>query len=205
MKNRIFSIVLFNLLCFYLTSCYIESGYDISRKLEKSLINLNDKYVIGLLGVITNEEDPNIDLFQKRGSNEFIEFCFSVHKTYKPREKKINIKIINPVYKLKDNEKLLSFKEIKEYDTNLYFCMENNEFKRHSISFEDRKLGYEGGSIFYLYFLGPVKARLLEYVEFDIVITDEEGNVYNHHIRYDIKTRPIFKIGSTLWEYWSSI
>ena len=205
MRKCNFTSIVLGLFCICFTSCYIESGNDISRKLEKSLTNLDDKYVIGLLSFITNEEESNIDLFQKRGSNEVVEFCFSLHKAYKPKEKNINVIIIDPKYKLKDTETLLSFKEIREYNTNLYFFMENNELKRKSVSSENRKFGYEGGSIFYLYFPEPVKARLLEYIEFDISITDEDGNVYNHHLHYDIKTRRVFKIGSTLWEYWSSI
>lgn len=192
-------------MCFYLSSCYIEAGNDISRKLEKSITNLDDKYVIDFLSVITNEEEPTIYLFQKRGSNEFVEFCFSLHKVYQPKEKNIEVEIINPVYKLKDNEKLFVFSEIKDYNADLYYIIAKNELQRHYISSEDRKLGYTGGSRFYLYFPEPVKARLLEYIEFDIAITDEDGNVNNHHLHYDIRTRPVFKIGSTLWEYWSSI
>lgn len=205
MKNHIFSIVLFCLFCFCLTSCYIESGNNISRKLEKSITNLDEKYVIDNIGFHLYGGKPNTDLFQKRGSNEFKEFYFSLHKKYQPKEKNIEVEIINSVYKLKDNEKLFIFSEIEHYNVDLYYNIEKNELQRHYISSEERKLGYAGGTKFYLCFPEPVKARLLEYIEFDISITDEEGNVNNHHLHYDIRTRPVFKIGSTLWEYWSSI
>ena len=97
------------------------------------------------------------------------------------------------------------FKEIKKYDSNLYFIMEENKLQKHYISSEEKKLGYIGGYDFFLYFSKPIKARLLDYIEFDIVITDEEGNVYNHHLHYDVSIKPVFKMGSTLWEYWMSI
>ncbi len=192
-------------MCFFFNSCYIESGYDISKKLEAKETDLDGKYVINGLGFITNEGKPSIDLFQKRGSSELKEVCFYLHKKYQPKEKDVDVEIINSVYKVKDNDNILKFTEVKKSIVNLYYIMKNNELQKYYISYEDKKLGYAGGFGIYLYFPEPIKARSLEYIEFDIIITDEDGKIYNHHLHYDIKTRPVFKMGSTLWEYWMSI
>lgn len=112
---------------------------------------------------------------------------------------------MNSVFKLKNDEKVKFFSGLRKYSVDLYYSWGNNELQQHYVSYEERKNGFIGGYGYHLEFPEPVKARQLEYIEFDISITDEEENIYNHHLHYDIKTRPVFKIGSTLWEYWSGI
>lgn len=209
MKKRIiFKILICLFLCsFYLclTSCYVESGYDVSKKLNKTVTELDDKYILDHFSFIQNGGEPTIDLFQKRGSNEFKKFYFALHKKYQPKEIDINIEITNSVYKLKNDKTHLVFTNIDKSDIGVYYILENNEIKKHYASYEERKNGFIGGYSFFLDFPQPVKARQLEYIEFDLSITDEEGNVYNHHLHYDVSIKPVFKMGSTLWEYWMSI
>ncbi|MCR5289286.1 MAG: hypothetical protein K6E51_04780, partial [Treponema sp.] len=128
-----------------------------------------------------------------------------LHKGYQPKGKDINIEITSPVYKLKNEKVHLIFTKIDKANIDLYYIIENNKLQKLYVSEENRKLGLIGGYSFFLYFQKPVKARQLEYIEFDISITDEEGNVHNHHLHYDVSIKPVFKIGSTLWEYWSGI
>lgn len=205
MKRRIFFRILINIFCLFLTSCYVESGYDVSKKLNKTVTELDDKYILDHFSFIQNSGEPTIDLFQKRGSNEFKKFYFALHKKYQPKEIDINVEITNSVYKLKNDKTHLVFTNIDKSDIGVYYILENNEIKKHYASYGERKNGFIGGYSFFLDFPQPVKARQLEYIEFDISIIDEEGNVYNHHLHYDINTRFVFKIGSTLWEYWSGI
>ncbi len=205
MKKRIIFKILISFICLFLTSCYVESGYDVSKKLNKTVTELGGKYIINDFGFSTYGGDPNTDLFQKRGSNKFESFRFYIQKKYQPKKTDISIEIMNPVYKLKNDEKVKFFSGLRKSSVDLYYSWENNELQRHYVSYEDRKNGVIGGYGYHLEFPEPVKARQLEYIEFDISIIDEEGNVYNHHLHYDIDTRFVFKIGSTLWEYWSGI
>jgi hypothetical protein len=188
-----------------LTACYVEYGCDISKKLNKTVIELEGKYIVDGLGFSTYGGEPNTNLFQKRGSDNFESFYFSIQKRYIPQKKNINIEIKNSVYKLKNNEKVRFFSGYRKSNNDLYYIWENKKLQRHYVSYEERKNGFIGGYSYYLEFQEPVKARQLDYIEFDITITDEEGNEYTHHLHYDITIRTVFNMGSTLWEYWSSI
>lgn len=205
MKRRIFFRILINIFCLFLTSCYVKSGYDVSKKLNKTVTELDGKYVIDCFGFSTYGGHPNTDLFQKRGSNKFESFRFYINKKYQPKETDISIEIMNSVFKLKNDEKVEFFSGLRKSSVDLYYSWENNELQQHYVSYEERKNGFIGGYGYHLEFPEPIKARQLEYIEFDLSITDEEGNVYNHHLHYDVSIKPVFKMGSTLWEYWMSI
>jgi hypothetical protein len=204
MKKYVFMIII-SFFCLYLTACYVEYGCDISKKLNKTVIELEGKYIVDGLGFSTYGGEPNTNLFQKRGSDNFESFYFSIQKRYIPQKKNINIEIKNSVYKLKNNEKVRFFSGYRKSNNDLYYIWENKKLQRHYVSYEERKNGFIGGYSYYLEFQEPVKARQLDYIEFDITITDEEGNEYTHHLHYDITIRTVFNMGSTLWEYWSSI
>lgn len=204
MKKYVFMIII-SFFCLYLTACYVEYGCDISKKLNKTVIELEGKYIVDGLGFSTYGGEPNTNLFQKRGSDNFESFYFSIQKRYIPQKKNINIEIKNSVYKLKNNEKVRFFSGYRKSNNDLYYIWENKKLQRHYVSYEERKEGFIGGYSYYLEFQEPVKARQLDYIEFDITITDEEGNEYTHHLHYDITIRTVFNMGSTLWEYWSSI
>ena len=79
MKKYVFMIII-SFFCLYLTACYVEYGCDISKKLEKTVTELNEKYVLDHFGFFIYGGEPNTDLFQKRGSNKFKTFYFSIHK-----------------------------------------------------------------------------------------------------------------------------
>lgn len=204
MKKYVFMIIII-FFCLYLTACYVEYGCDISKKLEKTVTELNEKYVLDHFVFFIYGGEPNTDLFQKRGSNKFKTFYFSIHKKYPPQKKDINIEIKNFVYKLKNDEKVRFFSGFRKSIIDLYYIWENKKLQKHYVSYEEIKEGFIGGYSYYLEFQEPVKARQLDYIEFDITITDEEGNEYTHHLHYDITIRTVFNMGSTLWEYWSSI
>lgn len=203
-KVLLFMIV--NLFFLSITSCYIETGYKTSKKLKNTVTKLDDDYAIDGLCFYNHGNETSIDLFQKRGSDEFEGFKFSLQKQYQPKENNINIEIKNPIYKLKNDTFPLFISEIRKSSFPLYHSMEYDSEKRIIMEIKEQKLlelikGYD----FHLVFLEPVKARLLEYIEFDLRITDEEGKIHDYHLHYDAKIRPVFKIGSTLWEYWSGI
>lgn len=198
-KNILFYILV--ILSLFLASCYIETGYDISNKVKKIFTDLDGIYVLDCFGIYINNEKQSIDLFQKRGSCEFTTFHFYLQKKYRPKETNINVIIKNPIYKLKNNKDFLSFKEIAMYSLGAYYIIEDSNLERHFISTEERKLGLIGGYRYNLEFQEPVKARLLEYIEFDLSITDEEGEIHDYHLHYDITIKPVFKIGSTIWDY----
>ena len=181
MKKYVFMIIII-FFCLYLTACYVEYGCDISKKLNKTVIELEGKYIVDGLGFSTYGGEPNTNLFQKRGSDNFESF-----------------------YKIKNKEKVRFFSGYRKSNNDLYYIWENKKLQRHYVSYEERKEGFIGGYSYYLEFQEPVKARQLDYIEFDITITDEEGNEYTHHLHYDITIRTVFNMGSTLWEYWSSI
>lgn len=204
MKKYVFMIII-SFFCLYLTACYVEYGCDISKKLNKTVIELEGKYIVDGLGFSTYGGEPNTNLFQKRGSNKFKTFYFSIHKKYPPQKKDINIEIKNFVYKLKNDEKVRFFSGFRKSIIDLYYIWENKKLQKHYVSYEERKEGFIGGYSYYLEFQEPVKARQLDYIEFDIKITDEEENEYTHHLHYDITIRTVFNLGSTLWEYWSGI
>jgi len=204
MKKYVFMIII-SFFCLYLTACYVEYGCDISKKLEKTVTELNEKYVLDHFGFFIYGGEPNTDLFQKRGSNKFKTFYFSIHKKYPPQKKNINIEIKNFVYKLKNDEKVRFFSGFRKSNNDLYYIRESSKLQKHYVSYEERKEGFIGGYSYYLKFQEPVKARQLDYIEFDIKITDEEGIEYTHHLHYDITIRTVFNLGSTLWEYWSGI
>lgn len=55
------------------------------KKLNKTVTELDGKYVIDCFGFSTYGGYPNTDLFQKRGSNKFESFRFYINKKYQPK------------------------------------------------------------------------------------------------------------------------